>query len=67
MLEKALGGTFKDPEESITANIVANPNPPKRSSPRVPRLDLVVLLDIPDERMVQRAFSHIGTGHCSGA
>lgn len=67
MLEKALGGAFKDPEESITVNIVADPNPTKPSSPPVPGLDLVVLLDIPDERMVQRAFSHIGTGHCSGA
>lgn len=66
MLEKALGGTFGDPEESITVNLVADPNPPKPPSPPAPVLDLVVLLDIPDERVVQRAFRHIGTGHCRG-
>lgn len=65
MLEKALGGTIKDPEESITVNLVADPNPPKPPSPPAPGLDLVVLLEIPDESVVQRAFSHIGTGHCS--
>lgn len=66
MLEKALGGTIEEPEESTTVNIVADPNPPKPSSPPVPGLDLVVLLDIPDERMVQHAFSHIGTSYWSG-
>lgn len=65
MLEQALGGIFKDPEESITLNLVADPNPSKPPSPAAPVLDLVVLLDIPDESVVQRAFSHIGTGHCS--
>lgn len=66
MLEKALSGSFKDPEESIPVNLVADPNPPKPPSPPAPVLDLVVLLDIPDESVVQRAFSHIGTGRCRG-
>lgn len=66
MLEKALGGIFNDPEESITVNLVADPNPPEPPSPPAPVLDLAVLLDIPDESVIQRAFSHIGTGHCSG-
>lgn len=65
MLEKALGGICEDPVESITINLVADPNPPKPPSPPAPVLDLVVLLDIPDECVVQRAFSHIGTVHCS--
>ncbi|TWW60641.1 Sperm flagellar protein 2 [Takifugu flavidus] len=59
MLEKALGGICEDPVESITINLVADPNPPKPPSPPAPVLDLVVLLDIPDECVVQRAFSHI--------
>lgn len=65
MLEKALGGISEDPVESITINLVADPNPPKPPSPPAPVLDLVVLLDIPDECVVQRAFSHIGTVHWS--
>lgn len=66
MLEKALGGTCKDPEEGITINLVTDPNPSNPPSPPTPVLDLVVLLDIPDERVVQRAFNHIGRVHCSG-
>lgn len=65
MLEKALGGICEAPVESITINLVADPNPPKPPSPPAPVLDLVVLLDIPDECVIQRAFSYIGTVHCS--
>lgn len=65
MLEKALGGICEDPVESITINLIADSNPPKPLSPPAPVLDLVVLLDIPDECVVQRAFNHIGTVHCS--
>lgn len=66
MLEKALSGTFTDPDKSVTVNLVADPNLPKLPSLPAPVLDLAVLLDIPDESVVQRAFSHIGTAHCSG-
>lgn len=66
MLETALGGALQDPEESVTINLVDDPNPPNPPSPPVPVLDLVVLLDIPDERVLQRALNHLGIVHYIG-
>nr|XP_020449410.1 sperm flagellar protein 2 isoform X3 [Monopterus albus] len=59
LLEKALGGSV-DVEYGVESrtNLAADPNPPKRPPPPVPVLDLALLLDIPPESVVKRAFSH---------
>lgn len=63
MLEKALGGSVGDTVISTRKNLAADPNPPKPPPPPAPALDLVVLLDIPDECVTRRAFSHTGNLH----
>lgn len=67
LLEKALGGTVGgtvgNAVLSNRMNLAADPNPPKPLPPPAPVLDLAVLLDIPDESVVRRAFSHTGAFH----
>lgn len=48
---------------SNRVNLASDPNPPKPPPPPAPALDLAVLLDISDECVVQRAFSHKGMFH----
>ncbi|XP_030271688.1 sperm flagellar protein 2 isoform X2 [Sparus aurata] len=62
LLEKALGGSVDvgDAVVSSRTNLVADSNPPKPPPP--PVLDLALLLDIPDECVVRRAFSQTSAG-----
>lgn len=63
LLEKALGGSV-DVEDAVVSsrtNLVAGCNPPKPPPP--PVLDLALLLDIPDECVVRRAFSQTSMLH----
>ncbi|XP_058493241.1 sperm flagellar protein 2 isoform X1 [Solea solea] len=60
LLEKALGGSVKvvkEMEKSRT-DLVMDPDPPKPKPTPDPVLDLVLLLDIPDDVVIRRAFSH---------
>lgn len=63
LLEKALGGSVDvgDAVVSSRTNLVADSNPPKPPPP--PVLDLALLLDIPDECVVRRAFSQTSMLH----
>ncbi|KAM6931365.1 sperm flagellar protein 2 [Xenentodon cancila] len=63
LLNKALGGSVEEENEAVSdrANLVADPDPPEPPPPPAPVLDLVVLLDIPDECVVRRAYSYIDT------
>uniref|UniRef100_A0A7N6BWI8 Calponin-homology (CH) domain-containing protein n=1 Tax=Anabas testudineus TaxID=64144 RepID=A0A7N6BWI8_ANATE len=64
LLEKALGGSVdigNDGKKNKRINLAADPNQPKPPPPPTPVLDLALLLDIPDESVVQRAYSHIET------
>lgn len=64
LLEKALGGSVdigNDGKKNKRINLAADPNQPKPPPPPTPVLDLALLLDIPDESVVQRAYSHIGS------
>uniref|UniRef100_A0A3Q2V1T2 Sperm flagellar 2 n=1 Tax=Haplochromis burtoni TaxID=8153 RepID=A0A3Q2V1T2_HAPBU len=51
LLEKALGGDVSLEKEVVNSskNLAKDPNPPKPPPPPAPVLDLVLLLDIPDE------------------
>ncbi|KAL0194096.1 hypothetical protein M9458_012392, partial [Cirrhinus mrigala] len=56
MLEKALYGTEPDQAETKTqSNLATGKNTPKDPPPPPPALDLVVLLDISDEQVLERA------------
>ncbi|KAE8286044.1 Sperm flagellar protein 2 Protein KPL2 [Larimichthys crocea] len=59
LLEEALGGSVDVGNDIVKSrtNLAADPNPPKPPPP-APVLDLALLLDIPDECVVRRAFSH---------
>ncbi|XP_040898495.1 sperm flagellar protein 2 [Toxotes jaculatrix] len=63
LLEKALGGSVDvgNIAESSRVNLAADPDPPKPLPPPAPILDLALLLDIPDESVVERAFSQTDT------
>uniref|UniRef100_A0A673I6L8 Sperm flagellar protein 2-like n=1 Tax=Sinocyclocheilus rhinocerous TaxID=307959 RepID=A0A673I6L8_9TELE len=57
MLEKALKGTDPDQAETKThSNSATDKNTPKDPPPPSPALDLVVLLDISDEQVLERAY-----------
>ncbi|KAM7415966.1 hypothetical protein PAMA_018166 [Pampus argenteus] len=57
LLEKALGGSVDEGNEVVNSrtNLAIDPNPSTPPPPPAPALDLVVLLDIPDECVVRRA------------
>ncbi|XP_068559691.1 sperm flagellar protein 2 isoform X2 [Cebidichthys violaceus] len=59
LLEKALGGSVDEGNDAASSGteLVADPNPPKPAPPPPPALDLALLLDVPDERVVGRPFS----------
>ncbi|KAK5870948.1 hypothetical protein PBY51_003853 [Eleginops maclovinus] len=60
LLERALGGCADVGSCVVNSrtNLAADPNPPKPPTPPPPVLDLALLLDIPDECVIRRAFSH---------
>lgn len=61
MLEKALNGTEPDQAETKTHSISnTDKNAPKDPPPPSPALDLVVLLDISDEQVLERAAHQAG-------
>ncbi|XP_069563848.1 sperm flagellar protein 2 [Brachyistius frenatus] len=61
LLEKALDGSVDEGNEVVRSrtNLAADPNPPEPPPPPAPVLDLALLLDIPDDCVVKRAYSHI--------
>ncbi|XP_070760798.1 sperm flagellar protein 2 [Enoplosus armatus] len=63
LLEKALGGSVEvgNCVESSRTNLAADPNPPKPPPPPAPVLNLALLLDVPDECVIKRAFSQTDT------
>jgi len=61
MLEKALNGTQPDKTQTKTqSSLSTDKNTPKDPSPPSPALDVVVLLDVSDEQVLQRAVSQDG-------
>ncbi len=61
MLEKALNGTEPDQAETKThSNSATDKNTPKDLPPPSPALDLVVLLDVSDEQVLERAAHQAG-------
>ncbi|XP_017267645.1 sperm flagellar protein 2 isoform X2 [Kryptolebias marmoratus] len=69
LLEKALGGFVDEVNETVskTTNLAADPEPPKPSPRPAPVLDLALLLDISDECVVRRAYSHGDTNAAATA
>ncbi|KAM4745870.1 sperm flagellar protein 2 [Anableps anableps] len=61
MLEKALGGSVDEESDIDTAEVAADPDLPKPPPPPPPVLDLALLLDLPDECVVRRAYSQRDT------
>ncbi|KAK0133815.1 Sperm flagellar protein 2 [Merluccius polli] len=64
LLERALGGNDSVPADtrasrrgknSVAANLALDPNAPKKRPPPAPVLDLVLLLDVPDDVVLGRA------------
>lgn len=62
LLEKALGGSVDTGNVDVSSrmDLAADPNPPKPPTSPAPVLDLALLLDVPDECVVRRAFSETG-------
>uniref|UniRef100_A0A3Q3FE34 Sperm flagellar 2 n=1 Tax=Labrus bergylta TaxID=56723 RepID=A0A3Q3FE34_9LABR len=62
LLEKALGGSVDGGNDDVSSwtDLATDPNPPKPPPPPAPVLDLALLLDIPDECVVRRAYSQTG-------
>ena len=65
LLEKALGGSVDEGNEVVNnrSNLAADPDSPGPPPSPAPVLDLVLLLDIPDECVVRRAYSYLGVLH----
>uniref|UniRef100_UPI0037E8F8BE sperm flagellar protein 2 n=1 Tax=Semicossyphus pulcher TaxID=241346 RepID=UPI0037E8F8BE len=63
LLEKAMGGSADDGKGFVgcRTNLAADPNPPKPPQPPAPVLDLALLLDVPDECVVRRAYNKTDT------
>ncbi|XP_060894635.1 sperm flagellar protein 2 [Labrus mixtus] len=63
LLEKALGGSVDGGNDDVSSwtDLATDPNPPKPPPPPAPVLDLALLLDIPDECVVRRAYSQTNT------
>ncbi|XP_029999221.1 sperm flagellar protein 2 [Sphaeramia orbicularis] len=63
LLEKALGGAVEGENDVISnrINLALDPDPPKPPPPPAPALDVVLLLDIPDEHVTTRGYNHIPT------
>ncbi|KAG1943998.1 sperm flagellar protein [Pimephales promelas] len=67
MLEKALNGTEPDETQTKTqSSLSTDKNTPKDPSPPSPALDVVVLLDVSDEQVLQRAVSQDVDGESRG-
>lgn len=61
MLEKALNGTEPDETETKTqSSLSTDKNTPKDPSAPSPALDVVVLLDVSDEQVLERAAQQDG-------
>ncbi|XP_077097866.1 sperm flagellar protein 2 isoform X4 [Siphateles boraxobius] len=66
MLEKALNGTEPDETETKTqSNLSTDKNTPEDPSPPSPAMDVVLLLDVSDEQVLQRAY-HRDDGESRG-
>uniref|UniRef100_A0A672YUG5 Calponin-homology (CH) domain-containing protein n=1 Tax=Sphaeramia orbicularis TaxID=375764 RepID=A0A672YUG5_9TELE len=65
LLEKALGGAVEGENDVISnrINLALDPDPPKPPPPPAPALDVVLLLDIPDEHVTTRGYNHTGMLH----
>ncbi|XP_023814061.1 sperm flagellar protein 2 [Oryzias latipes] len=63
LLEKALGGSEEEGKEvaSDQTNVIADCNPPTPPPPPAPVLDVVLMLNIPDECAVRRAYRQADT------
>ncbi|XP_041643683.1 sperm flagellar protein 2 isoform X2 [Cheilinus undulatus] len=63
LLEKALGGSVDEENEVINSrtNLATDPDPPKPPPPPAPVLDMALLLDVPDECVVTRAYTNKDT------
>ncbi|XP_072242949.1 sperm flagellar protein 2-like [Leuresthes tenuis] len=63
LLEKALGGSVDEGNEVVNnrSNFADDPDSPGPPPSPAPVLDLVLLLDIPDECVVRRAYSYLDT------
>lgn len=63
LLEKALGGSVEEGNGVLSSvtELAADPNPPEPAPPAPPALDLALLLDVPDECVIGRPFSQMGT------
>ncbi|XP_075324953.1 sperm flagellar protein 2-like [Odontesthes bonariensis] len=63
LFEKALGGSVDEGNEVVNnkSNLAADPDSPGPPPTPAPVLDLVLLLDIPDECVVRRAYSYLDT------
>ncbi|KAL6113966.1 spef2 [Pungitius sinensis] len=61
LLEKALGGSVDEGNDVLSSmtELAADPNPPEPAPPAPPALDLALLLDVPDECAIGRAFSQM--------
>lgn len=60
LLRRALGGAVEKTTTHDRTQLVVDPCPPKTPPPAPLVLDLAVLLDIPDECVARRAYSHAG-------
>jgi len=63
LLEKGLGGSVDEADGVVSGRteLAADPHPPKPAPTPPPALDLVLLLDVPDECVIRRPFSRPGT------
>ncbi|XP_028269778.1 sperm flagellar protein 2 [Parambassis ranga] len=63
LLVKALGGCVDEENVGVSSrtNLAPDPDPPSPPPPPAPVLDLALLLDVSDECVVRRAFSHHDT------
>ncbi|KAM9391454.1 sperm flagellar protein 2 [Pholidichthys leucotaenia] len=61
LLEKALGGCVNVGTEVVNSrtNLAADPHPPEPPPPPAPVLDLALLLDVPDDCVVKRAYAEM--------
>lgn len=62
LLEKALGGCEEETKEAAIdqTDIIADCSPPTPPPPPAPVLDVVLMLNIPDECAVRRAYRQAG-------
>ncbi|XP_056275444.1 LOW QUALITY PROTEIN: sperm flagellar protein 2-like [Pseudoliparis swirei] len=69
LLEKGLGGSVDEADGVVSGRteLAADPHPPKPAPTPPPALDLVLLLDVPDECVIRRPFSRPETDTAAAA